>query len=60
MRWWMLIKLLVVITPQYIQIDIMLYTVDLTVMFVNFVSMKQKNTCIHMIPALKQVVEKGC
>ena len=59
MRWWMLIKLLVVITPQYIQIVIMLYTVDLTVI-VNFVSMKQKNTCIHMIPALKQVVEKGC
>ena len=56
----MLIKLLVVITPQYIQIVIMLYTVDLTVMFVNFISMKQKNTCIHMIPALKQVVEKGC
>ena len=56
----MLIKLLVVITPQYTQIVIMLYTVDLTVMFVNFISMKQKNTCIHMIPALKQVVEKGC
>ena len=42
MRWWMLIKLLVVIIPQYMQIVIMLYTVDLTVMFVNYISMKQK------------------
>lgn len=38
----MLIKLLVVIIPQYMQIVIMLYTVDLTVMFVNYISMKQQ------------------
>lgn len=54
----MLIKLLVVIIPQYMQIVIMLYTVDLTVMFVNYISMKQKNICIHMISTLKQVVER--
>lgn len=54
----MLIKLLVVIILQYIQIVIMLYTVDLSVMFVNFISMKQKNTCSHMIPTLKQAVER--
>ena len=38
----MLIKLPVVIIPQYKQIVIMLYTIDLTVMFVNCISMKQK------------------
>ena len=38
----MLIKLLVVIIPQYMQIVIMLYTVDLTVMFVNYISVKQQ------------------
>lgn len=38
----MLIKLLVVIIPQHMQIVVMLYTVDLTVMFVNYISMKQK------------------
>lgn len=38
----MLIKLPLVIIPQYMQIVIMLYTVELTVMFVNCISMKQK------------------
>lgn len=55
----MLIKLLVVTIPQYMQIVIMLYTVDLTVMFVSYISMKQKKKiCIHMISTLNQVVER--
>lgn len=43
----MLIKLLVVTIPQYMQIVIMLYTVDLTVMFVSYISMKQKKKYMY-------------